>query len=106
MGGGWSGIFARHHTYRGTHAVVRQANVNDPKIYDEANADYEAFWGKYTEELVVEPGHNFYPIFTGAPGPSHPFCTAPMLRSGYGTCRPDTIYSRFGLGVCRRTGCY
>jgi acetyl-CoA synthetase len=30
---------------------VRQANVSDPKIYDEANADYVAFWDKQADIL-------------------------------------------------------
>jgi len=30
---------------------VRQANVNDPAIYDEAARDYEAFWAKCAEML-------------------------------------------------------
>jgi len=32
-------------------AFVRQANVNDPKIYAEADADYEAFWAKQADDL-------------------------------------------------------
>jgi len=32
-------------------AFARQANVNDPKIYAEADADYEAFWAKHAEDL-------------------------------------------------------
>ncbi|HEX6506932.1 MAG TPA: AMP-binding protein, partial [Chloroflexota bacterium] len=31
---------------------TRQANVNDPKIYDEANADPEGFWARCAEELT------------------------------------------------------
>jgi acetyl-CoA synthetase len=30
---------------------VRQANISDPKVYEEANADFEAFWAKHAEEL-------------------------------------------------------
>src|SRR5947209_8616582 len=29
----------------------RTANLNDPKVYEEANADPEAFWAKCAEEL-------------------------------------------------------
>ena len=30
---------------------ARQANVNDPRIYEEANADYIAFWDKQGDVL-------------------------------------------------------
>ncbi|GAC1326542.1 MAG: acetate--CoA ligase [Chloroflexota bacterium] len=30
---------------------AKQANVNDSKIYDEANRDFEGFWAKHAEEL-------------------------------------------------------
>ncbi|MBV9281441.1 MAG: AMP-binding protein, partial [Chloroflexi bacterium] len=29
----------------------QQANVNDPRVYEEANADFEAFWARHAEEL-------------------------------------------------------
>jgi acetyl-CoA synthetase len=32
-------------------SFVAQANVNDPSVYDEANADYEAFWAEHAREL-------------------------------------------------------
>jgi acetyl-CoA synthetase len=31
---------------------VRQANINDPSIYEEAARDYEAFWAKWAGELI------------------------------------------------------
>ena len=30
---------------------AKQANINDPGVYDEANRDFEAFWAKFAEEL-------------------------------------------------------
>jgi len=33
-------------------AFVRQANINDPSIYEEAARDYEAFWAKWAGELI------------------------------------------------------
>jgi acetyl-CoA synthetase len=33
-------------------AFVRQANINDPSIYEEAARDYEAFWAKCATEML------------------------------------------------------
>jgi acetyl-CoA synthetase len=33
-------------------AFARQANMNDPSIYEEAARDYEAFWAKWAGELL------------------------------------------------------
>jgi acetyl-CoA synthetase len=33
-------------------AFVRQANINDPSIYEQAARDYEAFWAKYAAEML------------------------------------------------------
>jgi len=69
-----------------------QANVNDPKIYREANADYEAFWGKYSEELVVEPGRDFLPNFHRGARPFSPLLHRPdvTVRARYMPSRYDT----------------
>jgi acetyl-CoA synthetase len=29
---------------------VKQANISDPAVYDEAARDYEAFWAKHAEQ--------------------------------------------------------
>ena len=34
-------------------AFAAQANTNDQSLYDEANADYEAFWARQARELVT-----------------------------------------------------
>ena len=31
---------------------VRQANINDPNIYDEAERDFEGFWSRFADELT------------------------------------------------------
>jgi len=33
-------------------AFVKQANINDPAIYEEAARDYEAFWAKHAEQML------------------------------------------------------
>ncbi len=33
-------------------AFVKQANISDPAIYEEAARDYEAFWAKYAEQVL------------------------------------------------------
>ncbi len=42
---------AEERRYPPPEQFVQGANVNDPKIYDQANANYEAFWEQHAEEL-------------------------------------------------------
>ncbi len=30
---------------------IKQANISDPKVYEDATADYEAFWANFAKEL-------------------------------------------------------
>ncbi|MBA2510337.1 MAG: acetyl-coenzyme A synthetase, partial [Rubrobacteraceae bacterium] len=38
-------------TYEPPEEFVRQANVSDASVYDEAERDYEGFWGERAKEL-------------------------------------------------------
>ncbi len=39
------------HTYEPPEEFVRQANVNDPSVYEQAKQDYEGFWADRAREL-------------------------------------------------------
>ncbi len=48
------GVFENEdRTFPPTAAFVAQANANDRSLYDEANADYEAFWARQARELLT-----------------------------------------------------
>jgi acetyl-CoA synthetase len=44
-------LLAEDRVYPPPPSFAEQANVNDPKIYAEANEDFEAFWAKHAESL-------------------------------------------------------
>ncbi|HZU12069.1 MAG TPA: acetate--CoA ligase [Chloroflexota bacterium] len=44
-------LLAENRTYPPAKAFTEQANINDPKVYAEADADYLAFWEKAAENI-------------------------------------------------------
>ncbi len=44
--------YNEHRTFAPSPAFVAQANVNSTALYDEANADYEAFWARQAREML------------------------------------------------------
>ena len=44
-------LFAEHRAFPPTEDFKRQANWNDPAIYDKATKDFEAFWASQAERL-------------------------------------------------------
>ena len=44
--------YNEHRTFAPSPAFVGQANVDSTALYDEANADYEAFWARQARELL------------------------------------------------------
>ena len=48
------GVFENEdRTFPPSAAFVAQANSNDRSLYDEANADFEAFWARQARELLT-----------------------------------------------------
>jgi hypothetical protein len=44
-------LLKTEHTFPPPEDFVRQANANDPAIYDEAERDFEAWWEKWAKQL-------------------------------------------------------
>jgi acetyl-CoA synthetase len=47
----WDVLLTEERMYPPPPEFAKQANVQDPKIYEEANADFEGFWAKHAEDL-------------------------------------------------------
>jgi len=45
-------LLAENREYPPPQSFVRQANINDPRIYEEAAQDYEGFWERQAEETI------------------------------------------------------